>query len=192
MITSSGRHETVPAWQRLILEHRITVSTFLVLLVIGFVRPSRWSLLASLPLIAAGEALRLWASGHIQKMSKVSDTGPYALSRHPLYLGHFLIAAGFCVAGNNIWVSLLVLPGFWLIFYPTMEREELMLVEKFGADYEDYRKRSPQFWPRWNKRALEGGHDWKLVRQHREWNNVLGLMVALLLMAGIGLWWGSL
>ncbi|MFQ5355214.1 MAG: methyltransferase family protein [Mariprofundaceae bacterium] len=185
------KQRKVPAWQRLVLEHRIIVSAVLVLLVIGFVRPSCWSISASLPLIALGEALRLWASGHIQKMKEVTNTGPYALCRHPLYLGHFLIAAGFCVAGNNIWVSLFVLPGFWIIFHPTMQKEELLLVEKFGMAYEDYRRESPQFWPRWSKLALRGGHDWKLVRQHREWNNVLGLLALLVLMAAIGLWRGS-
>jgi len=180
-----------PAWQTMVLNHRIMVSAIMVLFIIGFIRPSRWSTLAGLPLILAGELLRLWASGHIHKMSEVTDTGPYALCRHPLYLGHFLIAAGFCVSGNAVWVAILALAGFWLIFHPTMQREEVMLVEKFGSIYEDYRRRIPGFWPLWNARVLQGGHSWQLVRQHREWNNVLGLILAVGLVAGIGLWRGS-
>jgi len=178
-------------WQSIVQNHRVTISAILVLLMVGFVEPSRWSLLAGLPLIFAGEAFRLWASGHIHKMSEVTDTGPYALCRHPLYLGHFLIAAGFCISGNVVWVAILVLAGFWLIFQPTMQREDEMLEEKFGSTYEEYRHRIPGFWPQWSGRALQGGHSWPLVRQHREWNNVLGLLLALGLVAGIGIWRGS-
>lgn len=179
------------SWRRLVLEHRVLVTAVLVLPMAMMVRPSRVSLVAGLPLIVLGEALRLWASGHIHKMREVATTGPYALCRHPLYLGHFFITAGFVVAGNSPWVALLAVIGFWLIFQPTMEREEGMLRDQFGADYEAYMQTTPRFWPRWRPTALVGGHSWALVRQHREINNILGLAAGLGVLAGFGLWWGT-
>src|SRR5687768_4374284 len=36
---------------------------------------------------AVGEALRVWAAGHLEKGREVTNTGPYAVTRHPLYAG---------------------------------------------------------------------------------------------------------
>lgn len=46
-------------------------------------------------LLVGGLLLRSWAAGVIEKQSVLAVTGPYALVRHPLYLGSFLIALGF-------------------------------------------------------------------------------------------------
>jgi len=178
-------------WRRLVLEHRVAVTAVLVLPMLLLLRPSRTSWLAALPLIVLGESLRLWASGHIHKMQEVTTTGPYALCRHPLYLGHFLITAGFVIAGNNPWLAPPAALGFWLIFAPTMEREEALLRQRFGGEYEAYRRATPRFWPRWHPAALRGGHRWALVRQHREFNNVLGLAAGLALLAWLGRWLGT-
>ena len=41
-----------------------------------------------------GEALRIWAAGHLEKGREVTASGPYRLTRHPLYLGSSIIASG--------------------------------------------------------------------------------------------------
>jgi protein-S-isoprenylcysteine O-methyltransferase Ste14 len=182
---------TPSAWRKAVLQHRITVSLALALGCLWFIYPSRESLLLSLPLIMLGEAVRIWASGHIHKMVEVTTTGPYALCRHPLYLGHLLITTGFCVAGNNAWLALAVMPLFFVIFIPTMEQEETALADKFGQTYRDYMDETPRILPRWSTRVRQGGHDWQQVRKHREANNILGLVGALVLFAMVGLWRGS-
>jgi len=181
----------VSAWRTAVLQHRISVSIALALGCLWFIRPSQESLLLSLPLILLGETVRIWASGHIHKMVEVTTTGPYALCRHPLYLGHLLITAGFCVAGNNVWLAFAVLPLFFAIFIPTMQREEESLADKFGQTYRDYMAGTARILPRWSARTLQGGHDWQQVRKHREANNILGLIAAIALFAAIGLWRGS-
>src|SRR5438477_3135981 len=49
-------------------------------------------------LVAAGCALRAWAAGYLLKGKRVAVGGPYAYVRNPLYLGSFMIGAGFCLA----------------------------------------------------------------------------------------------
>src|SRR5687767_3852469 len=56
-----------------------------------------------------GEAIRIWAAGHLEKGREVTMSGPYRLTRHPLYLGSTGIGAGLAVASASIVVGLLVL-----------------------------------------------------------------------------------
>jgi len=178
-------------WRKLVIEHRITLSLAFALAALIFIRPNRSSLFYGIPLIVLGEAIRIWASGHIHKMREVTRTGPYALCRHPLYTGHFLITCGFLLIGNQPAIAVAGLLVFWLIFLPTMQREERELQQVFGREYANYMQQVPRFIPRWHADAMQGGLDWKQVRNHREWNNILGLIAGVFVMAGLGLWYGS-
>ncbi len=178
-------------WRRVVIGHRITLSLVFALIALAFIRPSRASILYGLPLIVLGESLRIWASGHIHKMREVTRTGPYALCRHPLYVGHFLITAGFLIAGNQPLVAVFGLLVFWLIFQPTMAHEEGDLQKAFGPEYSRYMQEVPRFFPRWHADVTKGGHDWAQVRRHREWNNILGLAAGIAAMAALGLWHGT-
>jgi len=178
-------------WRKLVIEHRITLSLAFALVALIFIRPSRTGMLYGVPLIIMGEAIRIWASGHIHKMREVTRTGPYALCRHPLYVGHFLITCGFLFIGSSIPVLAVGLLVFWLIFQPTMEREEGELQKVFDQEYGDYMQQVSRFVPRWHADAMLGGHDWTQVRNHREWNNILGLVAGIAIMAGLGLWHGT-
>ena len=46
----------------------------------------------------AGEAIRLWAAGHLEKGREVTTSGPYAFTRHPLYVGSSIIGIGLAIA----------------------------------------------------------------------------------------------
>jgi len=178
-------------WRKLVLEHRITLSIAFAVPALYFIRPTTESMLYGLPFIILGEAVRIWASGHIHKMREVTQTGPYAMCRHPLYLGHFLITLGFLLAAHNIWLVPAGMAVFLLIFMPTMQREESLLSETFGDDYRQYAVEVPRFFPTWSRRALDGSFHWNLVRQHREMNNIAGLVGGIVLFIVLGMWWGS-
>ena len=77
--------------------YRVPVGWLMGLAVVALARPTPWSLLVGLPFACAGEALRLWASGHIEKTKRLATGGPYAHSRNPLYVGSLLIALGVAV-----------------------------------------------------------------------------------------------
>jgi protein-S-isoprenylcysteine O-methyltransferase Ste14 len=102
-------------------------------------RPTWHSLaLAALPAFA-GEALRIWAAGHLLKGREVTSSGPYRFTRHPLYLGSFLLGIGFCIAAAHPGAAALVLAYLAITLLAAMRTEEATLEARFGNDYARYR-----------------------------------------------------
>lgn len=86
-----------------------------------------------LAIAAAGQIFRIYAAGFIHKNKQLATTGPYALVRHPLYLGNFLIMFGFTLASANLYVTLVVIV-FWLIWYPAAIAYEDAKLERIFED----------------------------------------------------------
>ena len=86
-----------------------------------------------LALAVAGQIFRIYAAGFIHKNKQLASTGPYALVRHPLYLGNFLIMIGFTIAAANWYVTLVVVM-FWLIWYPAAIAYEDTKLERIFED----------------------------------------------------------
>lgn len=102
--------------------------------------PSPSSLALGASVGAVGEALRIWAAGHLEKGREVTRSGPYALTRHPLYLGSGIMGAGFAIAARSAVVVLIV--GAYLVVTITaaIRSEEAHLTDRFGSAYPDYRR----------------------------------------------------
>ncbi len=66
----------------------------------------------SLALVLPGLWLRGYAAGYVKKNRELTQTGPYAYTRNPLYLGSMLIAAGFALALLSWPVALVLAVGF--------------------------------------------------------------------------------
>jgi protein-S-isoprenylcysteine O-methyltransferase Ste14 len=145
-------------------------------------RPTPATLAVGAAAAFAGLLLRAWAAGHIVKNDRLATDGPYAYTRNPLYLGSFLIAAGFGLAGH--WAFLPFVGVFFaLIYLPTMQRERDQLAQRYGADYAAYAAAVPMFLPR-----LKGTGDGRAAREpfrlslylrHREWQAALGFSAIL-------------
>ena len=165
--------------------YRVPAGWLVGLLVVALAQPLPWSLLVGLPLACAGEALRLWASGHIEKTKRLATGGPYAHSRNPLYVGSLLIALGVAVACASAWVALTV-AAYFLAFYPrVMAEEAAFLAQKFAGDYAAWAAAVPLFWPRLAPSGPRASHfDWARVRMNREWRTAAALpLLAVLLLA---------
>jgi protein-S-isoprenylcysteine O-methyltransferase Ste14 len=102
-------------------------------------RPTVSSLLVGGAIAVVGEAIRVWASGHIEKGREVTRSGPYRFVRHPLYLGSAIIGIGFMIAARNVWVALLVSAYLATTLLSAMRSEEAALDAKFGGEYSAYR-----------------------------------------------------
>ncbi len=87
----------------------------------------------------AGEAMRIWAAGHLEKGREVTASGPYRLTRHPLYLGSILIGIGLAIAAATVAVAAIVLGYLAITLAAAIRTEETHLTEKFGARYPEYR-----------------------------------------------------
>lgn len=146
-------------------------------------RPTLGSLLMALPLALLGEAIRIWASGHIEKTRALATGGPYAHSRNPLYFGSVVLAAGVAVAAWSPWVALAG-AAYLLAFYPSVMREEAaFLREKFATAYAEWAAAVPLFWPRLRPAGPRATRfEWARVRANREWRTAMALpLVAALL-----------
>jgi protein-S-isoprenylcysteine O-methyltransferase Ste14 len=118
-------------------------------LVFAFARPSRSSLLASLVPLLLGEGLRVWAAGYIGRAGRSARvgarellvSGPYRFSRNPLYLGNLLLVGAVLSALNPMWwLSCLIVVLFLLEYRLIIQAEEHELSQRFGSDYEAYRR----------------------------------------------------
>lgn len=74
-------------------------------------------------------------------------SGPYHYVRHPIYLGAFTFVIALALVAAN-WLLLLPALAITILMYTQVANEEAMLIDKFGADYLEYMKRTPRFIPR--------------------------------------------
>lgn len=135
--------------------------------------------LCGLLAVLIGLALRSWAAGFLIKDTQLTTGGPYALVRNPLYLGSFLMIAGFCVLiddPENMWI----LPGaLLLIYWPKILREEQGLARRYPEAWQHYARSTSRLLPRLNR--MPQLHGW-LVSQwmkSREYKAVLATTAAL-------------
>lgn len=86
-----------------------------------------------------GEALRIWAAGHLEKSREVTRSGPYRWVQHPLYAGSAVIAAGVVIASRSLIVGALVTVYMAATITAAVRTEAAMLRAAFGGTYDDYR-----------------------------------------------------
>jgi protein-S-isoprenylcysteine O-methyltransferase Ste14 len=75
----------------------------------------------------------------------VIDSGPFARSRNPLYVGLLAGAAGVALLTGSLW-AVIALPVEWaLLRWGSVMPEERYLAAKFGAGYAEYASRVPRW-----------------------------------------------
>ena len=68
-------------------------------------------------------------------------TGPFAVTRNPIYLANTLLMIGVGLISGITWFLPLAVIAAFLTQKVAIEREEKLLAEKFGKKYRDYAKR---------------------------------------------------
>ena len=71
----------------------------------------------------------------------VLDRGPFRFSRNPLYVGLIVLDVALALIWPSVWALILVPVGVGLLTWGAILPEERYLTDKFGADYDDYRRR---------------------------------------------------
>lgn len=71
----------------------------------------------------------------------VLDRGPFRLSRNPLYVGLVALDVALALLWPSMWALILVPVGVALLSWGAIVPEERYLGTKFGAQYDDYRRR---------------------------------------------------
>lgn len=130
--------KTNPRLRRLfwIAHYRVTIGFVVGAVAFWLSAPTRSSLALGALLAACGEAVRVWAAGHLRKGEEVTRSGPYRFARHPLYMGSFVIGVGFAVAAADVVVAVLVLGYLSVTLWAAIRFEEATLRSAFGDEFE--------------------------------------------------------
>lgn len=148
---------------------RVPLGFLVAIVVVFLIEPTRRSLLAGLPIALLGQILRIWAAGHLEKSREVTQSGPYRLTRHPLYVGSILMGTGFAVASGS-WVVVAVIAIYLAAtIVIAIRAEETYLRATFGEAYDRYaRGAAPAVHRRFSlERAL----------RNKEYRSVIGFLL---------------
>jgi protein-S-isoprenylcysteine O-methyltransferase Ste14 len=113
---------------------------------------SYWLYLALLLLLLAGIIFAICALiflgrsiSLLPEARRLVTRGPYALVRHPLYLGEMVAIAGIALQHLSVW-TLLLLVLVWALQFQRMKYEEQVLFQSF-PEYADYMARTARLVP---------------------------------------------
>ena len=188
-MTDVGVMDETTWFYRFVVRRRVRWGFVVGIAFLLFAQPTYSTVFWGFWVALAGEALRTWASGTIVKTEELTTSGPYHLTRNPLYVGNFLIGLGVALMGGRLWLLILFLVLFVPVYRILVLKEEKRLLERYGEDFLAYCQAVPRFVPQWSAwpppaAAWDPTRMWK---RHREWRAWLGLYAAtlyLLLRAG--------
>lgn len=152
---------------------RLVAVFVLVGTVVYLARPTPLGVTVGFVFAAAGEAVRLWAAGHLLKTQELITSGPYRYTRNPLYLGRLLIFTGLCIMArlpyySNVIVLLLGYGVFFGYYLPRKERvEPARLREMHGEPFERYFRAVPALFPALEPYAESSTLAWSSDRMFR-------------------------
>lgn len=176
------------SWGDIARRIRVPLGFVFAIVYVWLARPSRESLLLGAVICVPGLALRALASGHVQKNTCLTTTGPYACTRNPLYLGSLVLAAGFAVAARSLSVAVAIVALFLAVYLPVVLAEERFLRLRF-PEFAEYERRVPRFVPRWAPTAArQGKFSSQLYWKHQEYNALLGAVAMMAALAVKMVW----
>lgn len=175
------------AYNRTLGRLRLLALYLLIAVLLYLGRPTVVSVVAGAVLIALGEAVRMWAAGHLLKTAELVTSGPYRYTRNPLYLGRLFIFTGLAVAVDlpyyGSWIAIVL--GWALFFGYYLRRKERVepnrLREVHGAPYDRYFRAVPALWPKLSPYPEATQRPWSLRRmlRNREHWMVIGLTLVI-------------
>jgi len=134
-------------------------------------RTWRYGLLVAL----AGEAVRVWAAGHLEKGREVTSSGPYRWIGHPLYVGSSILALGVVIAAWSVPLAVVAAVYMGATITAAIRTEEAFLRRTFGDTYDRYQQ----------SRGAPSSRRFSLARvmRNREYRAAAGLIVGFALLA---------
>ncbi len=144
-------------------------------------RPTTLSIIVGSAWAMVGLGWRAWAAGTIRKNTELALDGPYAMSRHPLYFGNFMLASGFAAASGRLMVLAAIVALTLAVYMPLIRQEEAALIDLFGEPYRDYMRTVPRLLPgrgRAANAAARQPFSWRRYLANHEYNAAIGYCAA--------------
>lgn len=160
------------------------------ILLVIFAKPNTAGIIVGLILIIIGEAIRIWAAGHLQKNEILTVSGPYSYVKNPLYIGSILITTGFCILADNIYILAASTFMFCFHYIPYKKRVEGDRLKKlFGQKYEDYDEKVPEYIPRLTPYSKENVRwRFKIFIENSEEGIILLILIGVILILSRPYW----
>jgi len=115
-----------------------------------------WNI-AGLAMMAGGIVFRIWAIRTLGRFFTAAvqtseaqvllESGPYALLRHPSYLGAYVAIVGCAVLLQAWWGASIAITGVFYAYYQRISAEEIALEAHFGEAYQAYQARTWRMFP---------------------------------------------
>lgn len=119
---------------------RVPLGFAFAFVVLWFAHPAGRTLLAGGVVAVIGEALRVWAAGHLNKSREVTASGPYRFFAHPLYVGSSVMGGGLAIASGSVVVAAIIALYLGATIKAAISSEEAFLRSTFGSEYDSYRR----------------------------------------------------
>ena len=159
---------------------RVALGWLLVIAAIVLAQPTWDSWRLGLGLAVVGELVRIWAAGHLEKSREVTRSGPYRVTRHPLYVGSSIMAFGIVVASRSVVLAVLATIYMGATIAAAIHAEEQFLHNAFGDTYDRYRRSEAE--------PMARRFSFDRAMRNREYRAVLGLLVGFALLALKAMW----
>ncbi len=172
---NGGRGEPRRGLIDLLVRRRVTLGFVAAMAAVVFANPTWPTWNAGLAVALAGEAMRVWAAGHLEKSREVTQSGPYGWTRHPLYVGSSIVALGVVIASRSVVVAFVAALYIGTTIPAAVRAEEAFLRRTFGDAYERYQRAEPA--PVARRFSLER------AMRNREYRAVAGLAAGFALLA---------
>ena len=138
-------------------------------------RPTWGSWRLGLAIAIAGELIRIWAAGHLEKGREVTGSGPYRWTAHPLYFGSSIVALGVVIAAHSLVAAALAAVYMGSTLAAAVRTEEAYLRSRFGSAYDQYRNSSGG--------DAERSFSASRALRNREYRAVIGLAIGFAFLA---------
>jgi protein-S-isoprenylcysteine O-methyltransferase Ste14 len=143
-------------------------------IVLWLAAPTLASVVVGAGVAGVGEAIRIWAAGHLHKSREVTASGPYRWFAHPLYLGSSVMGVGLALASRSLAVAIVIAGYLAVALTGAAWNEETALRQKFGDAYDRYQRGAVDSARRFS---------WRQVRANREYRALIGFLLAIGLLA---------
>lgn len=154
---------------------RVTLGFVTAVVTVVLAQPTWTTWRVGLIVALAGEAIRIWAAGHLEKSREVTRSGPYRWTAHPLYVGSSLLALGVVIASRSVPVAVVAVIYMGSTIVAAIRTEEAYLRGKFGDAYARYQRSA----------AAPMARSFSVARalRNREYRAVIGLVLGFALLA---------
>jgi len=156
-VTFRPKHETLAQkWRKPASAFVATIGMLAALLTVPIGLGYGWHELMELGgfvLLCMAALGRIWSLAYIagRKNRELCQSGPYSLTRNPLYFFSFIGVVGFTLAVQNVLLGGLAAPAFLIYYAFVIRGEETRLQQLHGDNFTEYCLRVPRFWPRFAK-----------------------------------------